>query len=130
MSTRAERTEAGTWTFYVVFVLSVFFEATLIKLLGFWLGGAVLLVGGLALGFFSLKFTNPETKAQDPFFRAAVWCVQRQPQLGYLVLAVVLGGAPGTAVVYKKLHHPQQVLLTVCAAVLFALVWAVVFSFV
>lgn len=128
MSSRTEKTEAGTWTFYLVFVLSVLFEATLVHFLGLWLGGAVLFVGGLCLGLFSLKFTNPETKARDPFFRAAIWCIKRQPQLGYTLLAIVLGGAPGAAVAYKKLNHPQAVWLTVLAAILFAAFWTVVFT--
>lgn len=128
MPTKAEKTEAGTWTFYLVFVISILFEATLVHFLGLWLGGVVLLVGGLGLGLFSLKFTNPEAKARDPFFRAAIWCIKRQPQLGYVLLAIVLGGAPGTAVAYKKINHPQVVWLTVLAAILFAAFWAIAFS--
>lgn len=130
MATSAEKTEAGTWTFYLVFGLSILFEGAIIKALGLWLGGAVLLLGGLVLGLFSLKFTNPETKARDPFFRASIWCLERSGTLGYLVMAVVLGGAPGTAVAYKKLHDPRAFQLTVLAAVLFAMFWAPLFYFV
>src|SRR5579884_2001377 len=96
--TRAERSEAGTWTFYAVFVLSIVFEGAIVRFFGLWWGGAVLLVGGLLLGLFSLQFTNPATKARDPFFRASVWCIEHQPLAGYLLLAVLIGGAPGTAV--------------------------------
>lgn len=130
MATTAEKSEAGTWTFYVVFVLSILFEGALIKFLGFWLGGALLLFGGLALGLFSLKFTNPETKAKDPFFRASIWCLDRSGFFGYLVMAVLLGGSPGTAIAYKKLQDPRALRLTVLAAVLFAVFWTPLFFFI
>ncbi len=124
----AVRKEVGTWTFYVVFVLSVLFEAALVKLLGFVLGFVVLLVGGGALGLFSYKYTDPSAKAKDPFFRAALWCIARQPVLGYVVLGIFLGGAPGTAIAYKKLGSAHTVQLTLLSAFLFALTWATIFS--
>lgn len=123
MATKAEKSELGTWSFYVVFVVVIIFEGAIVKFLGFWLGGAFLLFGGLALGLFAYKFTNPETKAKDPFFRASIWCVQKNQVIGYVLLAVILGGAMGTAVTYKKLNSQNTLILTVLASVLFALFW-------
>ena len=49
---------------------------------------------------------------------------------GYLLNAVVTGGAPGVAVVLKKLDHPRRLSLTLLAAVLFAAVWAPLWHYV
>ncbi len=127
-TSKAAEKELGTWSFYVAFVLSLLFEATLVRLLGFTLGFIALLLGGAALGLFALKYTDPSKKARDPFFRAAIWCIERQPFIGYLVLGIFLGGSPGTAVAYKKMHSRHTLALTLLSAFLFALTWALIFS--
>lgn len=119
-----EKAETGVWIFYAVFVLAVLFEAGLVRFLGLWLGGIVLLIGGAGLGMLELRTTKPSDKANDPFFRAGLWLDRKNTILGYIMMAIVFGGAPGTAVLYKKKDHPDAFMLTMLAAILFAGFWA------
>lgn len=123
----ARKVEPGVWIFYAVFVLAVLFEATIVRVLGLWLGGGVLLVGGAVLGMLELYTTKPSGKANDPFFRAGLWLDRKNTILGFVMMAIFFGGAPGTAVLYKKKGHSNAFVLTMLAAILFAGFWAPVF---
>lgn len=126
--TKAEKKEVGTWLFYVVWVIMLVVEGAIVKFFGFWLSGALFLVGGPVLGLISLKTTDPTDKPRDPFIKAALWLVGFNAVLGYVVGSLV-AGPMGMGVTYRKLNDPSAVLLTVLSGVWFALFWVPVFYF-
>lgn len=120
----------GVWVFYIVFVVLLFVEGAIVHLLGLWFGGAVFLFGGAALGIFELHSTESDQRLRDPILRLGHWLQTRWGPLGFLLNAVITGGSPGVAVALKKSNHPRKLLLTLLAAVLFAVVWAPFWHFV
>lgn len=115
------KAEKSVWYFYLGFIISLLFEGALVHFLGLWLSLLTVLIVGMAWGLLSLVFTDPDKKATDPFFKASLWFLRKAPAAGYLPM-VLLIGAPGTAITYKKLQHPRAKELTVLAAVIFAVV--------
>lgn len=129
MSTSTEKTDLGAWSFYLVFMLSLLFEGSIVHVLGLRWGMIALWAGGACLGFFALAFTDPAKKAPDPFFKASIWLLSRWPRAGYIPM-VLMAGSPGTAVAYKKLKHRHAKTLTCLASLIFAAVWAPIFYYI
>lgn len=129
IDTPRRRPDEGIWVFYLVFVILLFVEGSIVHTLGLWIGGAVFLFGGAALGLFELRSTKTNQRLRDPILRIGCRLQTNWGAAGYVLNAVITGGSPGVAVALKKLDHPRRVPLTLLAAVLFAVVWAPVWYF-
>ena len=129
----------GVWIFYAVFVVLLVFEGAVVAAVlaaarslhhpsaGPWAAWVLFVVGGTLLGFLELRAIRPEQRMRDPLLRACCWLQRRMGIAGYAVNAIVIGGAPGTAVALGQTGHPHRRSLTVLAAVLFASVWVPLF---
>jgi len=129
----------GVWIFYAVFVLLLAFEGVVVGAVlavarslhhpsaGPWAAWALFVVGGTLLGFLELRAIRPQQRMRDPLLRACCWLQRHLGITGYVVNAVIIGGAPGTAVALVQTEHPRRRALTCLAAVLFASVWVPLF---
>jgi hypothetical protein len=129
----------GVWIFYVVFVALLAFEGAVVggvvevarslhhPAIGPWAAWVLFVVGGSLLGLVELRAIRPQQRMRDPLLRACCWLQRRWGAFGYLVNAVIIGGAPGTAVALVQTDHPRRRELTYLAAVLFATVWVPLF---
>jgi hypothetical protein len=132
----------GVWIFYVVFVGLLLGEGLIVgavlavaraahhPALGPWAAWVLFIGGGFFLGWIELRTVRPAQKMRDPILRACCWLQRRHGVLGYLVNAVAIGGAPGSAVALVQTEHPRRRSLTLLAAILFASVWVPLFVFV
>jgi hypothetical protein len=129
----------GVWIFYVVFVVLLAFEGVIVGAVlalarsmhhpgaGPWAAWALFVVGGSLLGLIELRAIRPQQRMRDPLLRACCWLQRHLGITGYLVNAVIIGGAPGSAVALVQTEHPRRRTLTYLAAVLFASVWVPLF---
>lgn len=129
----------GVWIFYVVFVVLLAFEGMLVGAAlavarslhhpsaGPWAAWALFVVGGASLGLVELRAIRPQQRMRDPLLRACCWLQRHLGMTGYVVNAVIIGGAPGSAVALVQTDHPRRLGLTCLAAVLFASVWVPLF---
>jgi len=129
----------GVWVFYVVFVALLGFEGAIVGAVlavarsmhhpsaGPWTAWALFVVGGTLLGLIELRAIRPQQRMRDPLLRACCWLQRHLGIGGYLVNALIIGGAPGSAVALVQTEHPRRRLLTCFAAVLFASVWVPLF---
>jgi len=129
----------GIWIFYAVFAVLLVFEGAVVGAVlaaarslhhpsaGPWVAWALFVVGGTLLGFLELRAIRPQQRMRDPLLRACCWLQRRLGLAGYAVNAVLIGGAPGSAVALVQTGHPHRRGLTCLAAVLFASVWVPLF---
>ena len=129
----------GVWIFYAVFAVLLVFEGAVVgaalaaarslhhPAAGPWVAWALFVTGGTLLGFVELRAIRPEQRMRDPLLRACCWLQRRLGIAGYAVNAVIIGGAPGSAVALVQTGHPHRRGLTFLAAVLFASVWVPLF---
>ena len=129
----------GVWIFYAVFLVLLVFEGVVVGAVlaaarslhhpsaGPWAAWAVFVVGGTLLGFLELRAIRPQQRMRDPLLRACCWLQRHKGIAGYTVNAVIIGGAPGSAVALVQTGHPHRRGLTFLAAVLFASVWVPLF---
>jgi hypothetical protein len=129
----------GVWIFYVVFLVLLAFEGVLVGAVlaaarsldhpsaGPWAAWALFVVGGTLLGFLELRAIRPQQRMRDPLLRACCWLQRRLGITGYMVNALIIGGAPGSAVALVQTEHPRRRELTCLAAVLFASLWVPLF---
>jgi hypothetical protein len=129
----------GVWVFYVVFVLLLAFEGVIVGAVlavarsmhhpgaGPWAAWALFVVGGSLLGLIELRAIRPQQRMRDPLLRACCWLQRHLGIAGYLLNAVIIGGAPGSAVALVQTEHPHRRAFTYLAAVLFASVWVPLF---
>jgi hypothetical protein len=129
----------GVWIFYVVFVLLLGFEGVIVGAVlavarsmhhpsaGPWAAWALFVIGGTLLGLVELRAIRPQQRMRDPLLRACCWLQRHLGIPGYLVNALIIGGAPGSAVALVQTEHPRRHALTYLAAVLFASVWVPLF---
>ncbi len=129
----------GVWIFYAVFLVLLAFEGAVVGAVvaaarslhhpsaGPWAAWVLFVVGGTLLGFVELRAIRPQQRMRDPLLRACCWLQRRLGITGYLVNAVIIGGAPGSAVALSQTEDPHRRGLTVLASVLFASVWVPLF---
>jgi hypothetical protein len=132
----------GVWVFYLVFVTMLAAEGGVVAAVlaaarsmrhpgvGPWAAWALFIAGGTVLGLVELRAIRPRQRMRDPVLRACCWLQRRLGTFGYLVNALVIGGAPGSAVALVQTEHPHRRRLTYLAAVLFASVWVPLFVWV
>jgi hypothetical protein len=124
--------EDGVKVYYLMFIVSFFVEGGAVKLLVHYGGiplsiAGFILVGG-ALGFIELWHIDPNKPLKDPIMKAALYWTKRKPLVGYLINALVIGGAPGVAIVAVKLNQPRRVALVSATAIAFAVVWTLIWK--
>jgi len=124
--------ELGVWSFYLLFVVSFFCEVAFVKGAE-RLGGMPLSIAGLTAigaiwGLLNLRFIDPTRSLNDPITRAALYLTRRWPLVGYLINALIIGGAPGVAIVAVKLNQPRRVALVSATAIAFAVVWTFIWK--
>jgi hypothetical protein len=90
---------------------------------GPYIAWVAFVLGGASLGMYELWSVTSDRQLRDPILGACCYLQRRLGGLGFLINAIVLGGAPGTAVALKKAGAPRQRSGTVVAAALFATVW-------
>jgi len=129
----------GVWIFYAVFLVLLVFEGAVVGAVlaaarslhhtsaGPWAAWVLFVAGGTLLGFVELRAIRPQQRMRDPLLRACCWLQRHKGIAGYAVNAVIIGGAPGTAVALVQTGHPHRRGLTCLAAVLFASVWVPLF---
>jgi len=133
--------QLGVWVFYVVFIVLLFGESFIVRLVlatsrhfghpsvGPWAAWCLFVAGGAGLGFVELKSIRPAQRMRDPILRACCWLQRRLGVIGFVVNAALLGGAPGSAVALVSTRHPRRLFLTCLAAILFATTWVPLFVF-
>ena len=129
----------GVWIFYVVFLVLLAFEGAVVGAVlaasrtlhhpgaGPWAAWVLFIIGGSLLGLVELRAIRPQQQMRDPLLRACCWLQRHLGVTGFLVNAVIIGGAPGSAVALVQTDHPRRRGLTYLAAVLFASVWVPLF---
>jgi len=129
----------GVWVFYFVFVAMLATEGLIVAgvlavarsvhhpRIGPWVAWVLFMAGGAILGLLELRAIRPGQQIRDPILRACCWLQRRWGTPGYLVNALLIGGAPGSAVALVQTEHPHRQGLTYLAAVLFASAWVPLF---
>jgi hypothetical protein len=129
----------GVWIFYAVFVVLLACEGIVVGAViaaarsmhhpsaGPLAAWALFVVGGTLLGLLELRAIRPQQRMRDPVLRACCWLQRHLGITGYLVNALIIGGAPGSAVALVQTEHPRRRELTFLAAVLFASLWVPLF---
>jgi hypothetical protein len=132
----------GVWIFYVAFIGLLIGESLIVGAVlaiaralhiadyGPWLAWFLFVLGGSVLGWIELSAIRPAQKMRDPVLRACCWLQRRRGVPGYLINALLIGGAPGSAVALTHTSDPHRRGLTFLAAVLFASLWVPLFVFV
>jgi len=95
--------------------------------IGPWSAWLIFIAGGILLAMLELRSIRPEQRMRDPVLRACCWLQRRYGFLGFSINAMLIGGAPGSAVALAQTQHPRRQELTCLAAVLFASLWVPLF---
>jgi hypothetical protein len=137
--TNSNSTNRGVWIFYVAFFGLLVGEGLIVGAViaisramhiegyGGLIAWLLFVLGGAALGWIELRSIRPAQKMRDPVLRACCWLQGRFGVPGYLVNALFIGGAPGSAIALTQTSNPHRHSLTFLAAVLFASLWVPIF---
>lgn len=129
------KSQTGQWTYYALFILLAFTQASLAifldKVLAGWLGighyGAwfvwlMFILGGAGLGFLGIKLTKVGEELHG-LFKVLSWVYDHTGWLGLCLLGGSWGGAMNVSIVLKKNDDPHMWIVTPATAVLYASIW-------
>jgi divalent metal cation (Fe/Co/Zn/Cd) transporter len=120
----------GVASYYVVFLVVLAGEGTIVHFVGLIYGLIIFILGGAALGVFELRSIEVGTEFRDPLLRLGLYLTRRFGMLGYYGYALTVGASMGGGAVLKSLNHSRRVSITLLTAVLFAAIWVPLFHFV